>query len=1340
MKKLLFTLAIVLAATTAAAQSATFTVGNYNYKLLDGQTVAVAKGMNLSGDIVIPSSVTYENVTYTVTQIMGYAFESSVITGVTIPASIDSIGDRAFGSCGSLANVTISDSEKVLKLKNGYYGTFAYSGAEKTVYVGRDLWRNQDDPVFDNATSVVFGDKVTFINKQMFQNHSNLATITIGSGVKTIESSAFSGSGTAEGVAEQVVIMGSSVEMIEGSAFADCSHLKSITLPETLKNINGYAFSNTGLTAVTIPVSVDSIGDRAFGSCADLASIRINDSEKVLKLKNGYYGTFAYSSAEKTVYMGRDIERNENNPVFGDNATSVEFGDKVTVINRALFYQNSKLTNIKIGKSVKIIEQYAFSGTGTDESIDEQKVTMGSAVTLIVGSAFENCSHLKSITLPETLKNINGYAFSSTGLTAVTIPISVDSIGQRAFGSCGDLASIRINDSEKVLKLNNGYYGTFAYSSGEKTVYIGRNIERNENNTVFSDNVTGVEFGNKVTVINSYMFNTTSKLASIKIGSGVKTIEQHAFSSTGTDETITEQVVTMGSAVTLIEASAFESCSHLKSITLPETLKNINGYAFSSTGLTAVTIPVSVDSIGDRAFGSCADLAAIRIPDSEKVLKLRTGYYGTFAYSDAEKTVYVGRNIWRNENSSVFSKVTGVEFGPTMTNIATYLLSGSTALANVKAQWLQPFDIDENVFAKAVYETATLWIPNGTLQAYKAANGWKNFINVDYAFFNVSLQATKNGTITAGALTASNSTASALFDRETDVAVVIKADEGYELKQLTVNGTAVQPANGIYTISNLLADQAVVATFGPIDYTISYSLAGGGLPADKANPATYTIETETFTLVNPVRDGYTFEGWTGTGLEQATVTVTIAKGSTGDRSYTATWKENAPEPGPEPTLAQGILAVEQLADMNTPRISHQILPTDDGFAVFGGHTTGFSMTKTAERYNSATGTWTQMNMPNYHDYSGSIVLSDGQLLLIGGMSSNLGVGASNKCDIYNPETNEFAETGNLVQPRSMCFADMTDNGNIYLMGCWYNSSYSVECYNQETKTFTRAADGFNANMPYVFAMRNERVVIINESRMVLVENGNQTELQNDLLKEYPARKSCLEARMADHEVAKYSKILVGYSTNKKQAILMNVYDDPTEGIKVRKIADLPMTLPNDEDTEIEYMIERTRIFCKPADNKIFIQTHVNGNRKRPIIVEYTYPKADKIDDGKSVVYIVPEALPVSVDVAAWTTLPDGSFISAGGTKNNDSRENYNAVANTYVYKLVGGVYCDVNGDGSVDVADIATIISVMAGSSQEYKASADVNGDGNVDVADIGTVITRMSELARLQRLPIGEE
>jgi len=85
----------------------------------------------------------------------------------------------------------------------------------------------------------------------------------------------------------------------------------------------------------------------------------------------------------------------------------------------------------------------------------------------------------------------------------------------------------------------------------------------------------------------------------------------------------------------------------------------------------------------------------------------------------------------------------------------------------------------------------------------------------------------------------------------------------------------------------------IEAKFNVIKYDISYNLNGGSLPSGKANPNKYTIESNDITLNNPSKDGYTFKGWSGTGLTgNANTEVTIATGSIGDRSYTANWTPN----------------------------------------------------------------------------------------------------------------------------------------------------------------------------------------------------------------------------------------------------------------------------------------------------------------------------------------------------------------------------------------------------------------------------------------------------------------
>ncbi|MBR0251863.1 MAG: InlB B-repeat-containing protein, partial [Synergistaceae bacterium] len=106
--------------------------------------------------------------------------------------------------------------------------------------------------------------------------------------------------------------------------------------------------------------------------------------------------------------------------------------------------------------------------------------------------------------------------------------------------------------------------------------------------------------------------------------------------------------------------------------------------------------------------------------------------------------------------------------------------------------------------------------------------------------------------------------------------------DGYTFSGWT--GTSLDIATQTVTITKgSKGNRSYTANFTPITYALTYNLDGG----TAENPTSYDVETETFTLNNPTKDGYTFSGWTGTSLDAAAQTVTITKGSTGNRNYTA---------------------------------------------------------------------------------------------------------------------------------------------------------------------------------------------------------------------------------------------------------------------------------------------------------------------------------------------------------------------------------------------------------------------------------------------------------------------
>ena len=165
---------------------------------------------------------------------------------------------------------------------------------------------------------------------------------------------------------------------------------------------------------------------------------------------------------------------------------------------------------------------------------------------------------------------------------------------------------------------------------------------------------------------------------------------------------------------------------------------------------------------------------------------------------------------------------------------------------------------------------------------------WENSV-ITPTTYTVTVSNDGNGTGTATPSTAATGT---------EITLTAMPKEGYHFKEWQVISGGVTIKNNKFLMPN--DNVEVKAIFekdapAPTEYTITYDLAGG---TAEGNPDTYTIETRTFTLKNPTKSGYTFTGWSGTGLDgENNMTVTIPKGSTGERRYTAHWRYNGGSSG-----------------------------------------------------------------------------------------------------------------------------------------------------------------------------------------------------------------------------------------------------------------------------------------------------------------------------------------------------------------------------------------------------------------------------------------------------------
>ena len=555
-------------------------IDGWQYALKDGNATVKRQSSAITGSIDIPASVIYDGKIYSVTSIGEDAFYNcSGLTSITIPDSVTSIGSGAFDGCSSLTSVTIPDGVTSI-------GSYAFRGCTSLTSVTiPDSVTSIGSYAFTGCTSgIVWGDEpeITKISSYAFSGYKG-TSITIPDSVTSIGESAFSGCSSLESIT--IPFVGATKDGTRNTHFgyifgATRYNNNAERVPASLKeviitggtSIGSYAFSGcSGLTSITIGNSVTSIGYSAFEGCSSLESITI---PFVGATKDGTSDThFGY-------IFGASSSSNNDDYVPASLKEVIITGG--TNIGWSAFEDCSGLTSITIPDGVTSIERWAFSGcSGIIEVVDGIRYVD----SWVVGAA----SDIKITLIKQGTRGIADYAFYyCSGLTSITIPDSVTSIGYSAFEGCGSLESITI----PFVGTHFGYiFGAGSYS--DNAGYVPASLKE-----VI---ITGG------TSIGSSAFYNCSGLTSITIPDSVTSIGNYAFSGCSG---LTS--VTIGNSVTSIGYEAFKDCSGLASVIIPDSVMSIGGFAFSRCSkLTSVTIGNSVTSIGVYAFYYCTGLTSI---------------------------------------------------------------------------------------------------------------------------------------------------------------------------------------------------------------------------------------------------------------------------------------------------------------------------------------------------------------------------------------------------------------------------------------------------------------------------------------------------------------------------------------------------------------------------------------------------------------------------------------------------------------------------------------------------------------------------------------------------------
>ncbi len=330
------------------------------YRLHNSTLTADVAGCEstLSGDVVIPSSISYDSKTYSVTIIEERAFRNNRnITSVTIPDTITSInGEYVFAFCDNLVSVIFTGSSKITKIPQH---TFYYCDALKNINIPSSV-TSIGSYAFggcSSLTSITIPSDVTSIGSYAFSNCSSLTTITIPSNVTKVYEGTFSGCSSlteinvdennasfcdVDGVlfnkAKTEILkypvakvattydILESVTIIGSYAFDGCSNLTSITIPTGVTSIGYHAFSNcSSLTTITIPSSVTSIEYYAFQNCSSLTSITIPSGVTIIGVDefNGCTNLKTVYCDSVEGYTSADSNNSSSSSHLFDNADTV---------------------------------------------------------------------------------------------------------------------------------------------------------------------------------------------------------------------------------------------------------------------------------------------------------------------------------------------------------------------------------------------------------------------------------------------------------------------------------------------------------------------------------------------------------------------------------------------------------------------------------------------------------------------------------------------------------------------------------------------------------------------------------------------------------------------------------------------------------------------------------------------------------------------------------------------------------------------------------------------------------------------------------------------------------
>ena len=506
------------------------------------------------------------------------------LKSITIPSSVKKIGKSAFHLCTGLTEIDFNATAMGnLGCDDSVFHRAGIDESGITVHIGANVTKIPDYlfsvqefwQYAPKITRVVFAgnSRCTDIGEDAFCGCRDLMSITIPS----------------------------SVTSIGDNAFYKCGSLESITIPPKVTRIGAHAFRNCNLlTSITIPSSVTHIGAYAFADCSELTTL--------------YYHAANLKDTEKGSNIFADSGRE-------DTGIAVTIGADVKKIPECLF------------------ACYDISNDGAcNPQIKSVTFERNSSCTAIGDHAFAGCDYLKNVIIPDSVNSIGAYAFASCfGLVSLFIGKGVTSIGEGAFEECTQLAtlsigkgvtsigdnafegctpeSVHIEDLSAWCRISFGL-GASNPLSGAKTVYVN---QKPTTDPVIPEGVDHISPG---------AFAECSALTSVTLPSSIKSIGGAAFKDCSGLEAIyiTDVAAWCGISFTNESANPLYCAEHLylngqlvTELSIPEGVTRIGSYTFAGCTFDSITMPSTMQEIGEDAFLGC--ISPLRIICDKALIK-----------------------------------------------------------------------------------------------------------------------------------------------------------------------------------------------------------------------------------------------------------------------------------------------------------------------------------------------------------------------------------------------------------------------------------------------------------------------------------------------------------------------------------------------------------------------------------------------------------------------------------------------------------------------------------------------------------------------------------------------